>query len=234
MPCWYSRDRDEESVREFGAVIAPGLARHPGALDVEREERRRHGARRREPRLVHAEPRHPQRDLLPARRLGVHARSRVDRDRRRVATSRKRSATRARTSRCSRPACPHFTCATSSLDGRYRIDKDVLTDPSADVVLQRVRFSALQGTLADYRLYALLAPHLNNHGAGNTAWIGDYKGVPMLYARARRLRARAGVFRAVARAIGRLRRLLRRLAAAASRRTHRRRHTSARRTATSP
>jgi glucoamylase len=68
------------------------------------------------------------------------------------------------------------------LDGRYRLDKDVLTDPSTDVVLQRVRFAALAGTVDDYRLYVLVAPHLNNHGAGNTAWIGDYKGVPVLYA----------------------------------------------------
>src|SRR4029077_2292832 len=31
-------------------------------------------------------------------------------------------------------------------------------------------------------LYALLAPHLHNHGAGNHAWVGDYQGVPMLFA----------------------------------------------------
>ncbi len=31
-------------------------------------------------------------------------------------------------------------------------------------------------------MYALLAPHLSNHGAGNTAWVGEYKGVPMLFA----------------------------------------------------
>ena len=49
-------------------------------------------------------------------------------------------------------------------------------------MVQRLRFSPLEGTLADYRLFALLAPHLNNHGAANTAWVGDYKGVPLLYA----------------------------------------------------
>jgi glucoamylase len=77
---------------------------------------------------------------------------------------------------------PAFRLRNSSLDGRYRLDKDVLTDPSTDVVLQRVRFAALAGTVHDYRLFVLLAPHLNNHGAGNTAWVGDYKGVPVLYA----------------------------------------------------
>lgn len=80
------------------------------------------------------------------------------------------------------PGVPAFHLRNTALDGRYRIDKDVLTDPTADVVLQRVRFSPLEGTLANYRIYALLAPHLNNRGAGNTAWVGDYKGVPVLYA----------------------------------------------------
>ena len=80
------------------------------------------------------------------------------------------------------PGVPAYHLRNTALDGRYRIDKDVLTDPVADVVVQRVRFSPLEGTLADYRLFALLAPHLNNHGAGNTAWVGDYKGVPVLYA----------------------------------------------------
>ena len=77
---------------------------------------------------------------------------------------------------------PAFHLRNTACDGRYQVHKDVLTDPSGDVVLQRVRFVALQGTLADYRVYVLLAPHLNNHGAGNTAWVGDYKGVPMLFA----------------------------------------------------
>ncbi|MCL4476792.1 MAG: glycoside hydrolase family 15 protein, partial [Nitrospirae bacterium] len=49
-------------------------------------------------------------------------------------------------------------------------------------VLQRTRFTALHGRMEDYHLYVLLAPHLGNHGAGNTAWVGDYKGVPMLFA----------------------------------------------------
>jgi glucoamylase len=28
----------------------------------------------------------------------------------------------------------------------------------------------------------ILAPHLANYGGGNTAWVGDYKGRPMLLA----------------------------------------------------
>ncbi|HEV3140813.1 MAG TPA: glycoside hydrolase family 15 protein, partial [Vicinamibacterales bacterium] len=80
------------------------------------------------------------------------------------------------------PGVPAFHLRNTAVDGRYRVEKDVLTDPSTDVLLQRVRFTPLAGSAADYRVYALLAPHLNNHGAGNTAWIGDYKGRPVLYA----------------------------------------------------
>jgi len=77
---------------------------------------------------------------------------------------------------------PAYHLVNASEDGRYRIEKDVITDPLRDVVLQQTRFSALQGKIDDYHLYVLLAPHLGNHGAGNTAWVGDYKGVPMLFA----------------------------------------------------
>ena len=80
------------------------------------------------------------------------------------------------------PGIPAYRVRNTSADGRYRIEKDVLTDPWRDVVLQRIRFIPLQGGLADLRLFVLLAPHLANHGDGNTAWAGDYKGTPMLLA----------------------------------------------------
>jgi glucoamylase len=83
------------------------------------------------------------------------------------------------------PGVPAYLLRTTDAEGRYRIEKEILTDPSRDVVLQRVRFVPLKGTLADFRLFALLAPHLANHGAGNTAWVGDYKGTPMLLAKRR-------------------------------------------------
>jgi glucoamylase len=70
--------------------------------------------------------------------------------------------------------------------GRYRIEKTVLADPRRDVILQHVRFVALQGSAEDYRLYVLVAPHLGNRGAGNTGWIGGYKDVPMLLAEGNR------------------------------------------------
>jgi glucoamylase len=80
------------------------------------------------------------------------------------------------------PGVPAYELTNTCNRGRYRIHKEVLTDPYRNVVLQRVRFEALQGNLSDYHLYALLAPHLANFGYGNTGWIGDYKGVPMFFA----------------------------------------------------
>ena len=75
-----------------------------------------------------------------------------------------------------------FEITNTENNGRYRIHKEVLTDPYRNVVLQAVRFEPLQGSLADYRLYALLAPHLANCGYGNSGWVGDYKGYPMFFA----------------------------------------------------
>jgi len=80
------------------------------------------------------------------------------------------------------PGVPVFMLTNTELNGRYRIEKEVFTDPYRNVVLQKIRFVPLQGTLSDYHLYALLAPHLANCGSGNNGWAGDYKGVPMLFA----------------------------------------------------
>jgi len=77
---------------------------------------------------------------------------------------------------------PAFAMTNTCREGSYVIDKLVLSDPRRDVVLQRIDFRAAIGALRDYRVYALVAPHLVNRGAHNTAWIDDYKGVPMLFA----------------------------------------------------
>ena len=77
---------------------------------------------------------------------------------------------------------PFYQLTNRCSAGRYRIEKEILSDPQRDVVLQRVVFTPTLGTLDDYHLYVLLAPHLRNCGWGNTAWVGDYKGVPMLFA----------------------------------------------------
>jgi glucoamylase len=80
------------------------------------------------------------------------------------------------------PGVPVYELTNACHSGSYRIEKEVLTDPWRSVVLQKVRFVPLQGSLSDYRLFALLAPHLANFGYGNTGWVDDYKGTPMLFA----------------------------------------------------
>ena len=77
---------------------------------------------------------------------------------------------------------PAYKLTNTCKQGRYRIEKEILSDPARDVVLQRTHFTALQGSLKDYHLYVLLSPHLGNQGADNSAWVGDYKGEPMLFA----------------------------------------------------
>jgi len=80
------------------------------------------------------------------------------------------------------PGVPVYHLTNTELHGRYRIEKEVFSDPYRNVVLQRIRFVPLQGNLSDYHLYALLAPHLGNFGAHNSGWTGDYKGDRMLFA----------------------------------------------------
>src|SRR6266478_5072147 len=80
------------------------------------------------------------------------------------------------------PGVPAFELTNTCLSGRYRIHKEVFTDPYRNVVLEKVRFDPLLGRLSDYRLYVLLSPHLANSGYGNTGWVGDYKGASMFFA----------------------------------------------------
>lgn len=77
---------------------------------------------------------------------------------------------------------PLFQLKNRCERGYYTIEKEILADPDRDVLLQQIRFQPHKGELADFRLYVLLAPHLANHGSGNTGWLGDYKGYQMLLA----------------------------------------------------
>src|SRR5258708_17505965 len=80
------------------------------------------------------------------------------------------------------PGIPAFERINHEDIGLYRIRIEVFTDPSRNVVLQKIHFEPLQGQLSDYPLYALLSPHLANCGYHNTGWGGDYKGLPMFFA----------------------------------------------------
>jgi glucoamylase len=77
---------------------------------------------------------------------------------------------------------PCYQVRSACRSGRYLLESEVWSDPARLVVLVRIKLNVLKGAAADYRLHALVAPHLANHGADNTAWVGDYKGEPGLYA----------------------------------------------------
>ena len=80
---------------------------------------------------------------------------------------------------------PAYRLVNTCPQGRFTIEKCVITDPRHDVVLQHIRFVD-HGTgdagAPKLRLFALLSPHLVNGGARNTAWLDSYKGEPMLFA----------------------------------------------------
>lgn len=77
---------------------------------------------------------------------------------------------------------PAFELVNTCRLGRYRIEKTILAHPRRDVVLQFTRFVPLVGRLEDFRLFTLLDPQVADQGEHNTAWIGDHKGMPMLFA----------------------------------------------------
>lgn len=80
------------------------------------------------------------------------------------------------------PWAPAFRLINTCLSKRYRITKEIITDPSRQVLLQKVKFTPLIGTIADYTLYALISPQIANVGFHNHAWTGEYNGIPLIYA----------------------------------------------------
>jgi glucoamylase len=80
------------------------------------------------------------------------------------------------------PWAPAFRMTNTCLSNRYRIRKEVITDPERNVLIQQVEFQPLIGTMQDYSLFTLISPHIANSGFGNHAWVGEYNGIPMLFA----------------------------------------------------
>jgi glucoamylase len=61
-------------------------------------------------------------------------------------------------------------------EGRYTLTKEIICDPHRGVVVTRVRLEGREDVLPRLRVYALLAPHLDCGGAGNTARVVDFAG----------------------------------------------------------
>ncbi|MDQ6912487.1 MAG: glycoside hydrolase family 15 protein [Verrucomicrobiota bacterium] len=75
---------------------------------------------------------------------------------------------------------PAFRLTNECKQGRYKIEKEIVTDPRLDVLLVRTRFIATSDD--ELYLYVLLAPHLDNLGAHNNAWIDTFWGQDYLLA----------------------------------------------------
>ncbi len=61
-------------------------------------------------------------------------------------------------------------------DGRYSLTKEMICDPHHGVVLMRVRLEGREDLVPRLKMYALLAPHLDGGGAGNSARAVDLAG----------------------------------------------------------
>ena len=70
----------------------------------------------------------------------------------------------------------------SDPDGRYRLIKQIICDPHHSVVLQHVRIEGHEELIPRLKVFALLAPHLDIGGTGNTGRAVDIAGHKMLMA----------------------------------------------------
>jgi glucoamylase len=70
----------------------------------------------------------------------------------------------------------------SDPDGRYALTKEIICDPHHSVLLTHVRLEGDKDLLPKLKVYALLAPHLDGGGAGNSARALDVAGYRVLLA----------------------------------------------------
>jgi glucoamylase len=81
------------------------------------------------------------------------------------------------------PGVPVYRVKNDCAQGRYQITKEIFADPNRDVLLQRVKFKPLNGSLSGYRLCVISSPRLGDQGADNCGWVGAFNGSDMLFAR---------------------------------------------------
>lgn len=77
---------------------------------------------------------------------------------------------------------PGYFITNTCKSDHYKIEKEIISDPLRDTLLQRIKFFPKDKYRRDFKLFMLLAPHLGNKGSENSAWVGDYKGLSMLFA----------------------------------------------------
>ncbi len=80
-----------------------------------------------------------------------------------------------------KPGIPAYKITNTCIHKKYEVVKEIIADPFRNTVLQNITFTQKQKS-PSLNLYVLLAPHLDNEGNENSGWIGEYKGIPMLFA----------------------------------------------------
>lgn len=69
---------------------------------------------------------------------------------------------------------PAYLVTHTAKSGLYSITKRIITDPQANTLVVNCAFKALHGVASDFRLYALLAPHMKNMGFENSGRAAIY------------------------------------------------------------
>lgn len=67
-------------------------------------------------------------------------------------------------------------------EGRYTLIKEIINDPHYPVVLIHVRLEGAEDLLARLKIYALMSPHVDGGGAGNSARVAEVAGKRVLVA----------------------------------------------------
>ena len=75
-----------------------------------------------------------------------------------------------------------YRVVNSDPDGRYQIEKQIITDPHLSCVLQHTKLKGDPQFLSRLRLYALCAPHLEVGGWGNSGYVVEAAGRSILTA----------------------------------------------------
>ncbi len=74
------------------------------------------------------------------------------------------------------PRALAFRQTNSDRGGRYRIVKETITDSRAPVVLVHTRYEPLFPEAENYKIYALVAPHIGNQGMNNSGRVLEIDG----------------------------------------------------------
>lgn len=72
------------------------------------------------------------------------------------------------------PKALAYRVINTAKNGRYRLIKEILTDPDAQSLVVKTSFQAMEGRIEDLHLYILLAPHIKNQGYGNSGRCASY------------------------------------------------------------